>query len=144
MTPEEVAAREEIRDLVHRYCAEADSGRLAQVAELFTPDGAVEFRGQDHTGPEGILGMFSDSGKRIVASGLSGRLLHTVSTLTVDFESPDVAVGRSYFTVMSPSGADHWGRYRDEYVRQDGRWRFRHRKISVDGRVPGGFGEVLA
>ena len=34
------------------------------------------------------------------------------------------------------NGLDHWGRYVDEYVRIDGDWNFKHRKVTIDGRVP--------
>ena len=33
-----------------------------------------------------------------------------------------------------------WGRYVDEYEMRDGRWVFTHRKVTMDGYVPGGMG----
>lgn len=144
MNVEELCAREAIRDLISRYCTEADSGRLAQVIELFTVDGEIEFGGGTHTGPEGITGMFTASGAKVRESGIRGRVLHSVGTVTIDLESADTARAHTYFTVLSAVGADHWGRYRDELVRVDGAWRFRRRVISVDGFQKGGIGEVLA
>jgi len=143
-TPAQVAALEEIRALLARYCTAADAGRLDEVAGLFTSGGRIEFRGEQHAGPDGITGMFIDSGRRIRAAGLRGRLMHTVSTVDLTLESDTRASGRSCFQVLSPSGLDHWGRYTDDYLRDDGRWRFDRRAIDVEGRIPGGFGEVLA
>ena len=42
MTPEEVAAREAIRDLVARYNANGDAGRFDDVVALFAPDAVME------------------------------------------------------------------------------------------------------
>ncbi len=147
--PAQLAAREEIRELISRYCVAADAGKLADVAALFTPDGHIDFRGEKHVGAAGILGMFTESGQRLRGSDLAGtalrsRLLHTVSTTSIEFDGPGSARVQSYFTVLSGIGVDHWGRYRDELVLDDGRWRFAARRITVDGRAPGGVGEVLA
>jgi hypothetical protein len=32
---------------------------------------------------------------------------------------------------------DHWGRYIDSYRTIDGKWRFAHRKVTVDDRADG-------
>jgi uncharacterized protein (TIGR02246 family) len=146
----QLAAREEIRELISHYCVAADAGKLDEVAGLFTPDGHLEFRGEKYVGADGILGMFTESGQRLRGSELTGtalrgRLLHTVSTTSIELApSGDTARAQSYFTVFSGIGTDHWGRYRDELIVDDGRWRFAARKITVDGRTPGGVGEVLA
>ena len=147
--PAQMAAREEIRELISRYCVAADAGKLAEVAGLFTPDGHIDFRGEKYIGADGILGMFTESGQRLRKADLSGtalrgRLLHTVSTTSIELDDADTARVQSYFTVFSGIGVDHWGRYRDELTLDGGRWRFAVRKISVDGRTEGGVGEVLA
>ncbi|HTK62566.1 MAG TPA: nuclear transport factor 2 family protein [Pseudonocardia sp.] len=145
----QLCAREEIRELIARYCVDADAGKLSEVAGLFTADGHIEFRDQKYVGPDGVLGMFTESGQRLRRSDLGdtalrGRLLHTVSTTSISLDGADSARVHSYFTVLSGIGVDHWGRYRDEVVCEDGRWRFAARRITVDGRTPGGVGEVLA
>jgi hypothetical protein len=139
----ELAAREEIRALISRYCVAADAGRLDEVVGLFTASGHIEFRGEKYARVEGIHEMFVDSGRRIRAGGLRGRLMHTVTTIDIEL-ADGAAQGSSCFQVLSASGLDHWGRYADEYVVEDGRWRFSRRTIAVEGRVPGGFGDVLA
>ena len=52
-----------------------------------------------------------------------------------------LADGRCYFSVLTPGGLDHWGRYRDRYRAVDGRWLFEERRIRVDAMVPGGWAE---
>src|SRR3954470_1238678 len=54
----ELLAREAIRDLVARYNANGDTGRIDQVVALFAPDAVLDVMGIPHTGhPEtrGIL-----------------------------------------------------------------------------------------
>jgi len=135
-----------IQALVARYCTAADAGRLDEVIGLFAEDGSIEFRGERFVGADGIKGMFVDSGRRVRASGLRGRLMHTVSTIDIStcLYTPDSAEGSSCFQVLSERGLDHWGRYTDRYVIEHGYWRIERRTITVEGKVPGGFGEVLA
>ena len=144
LTLAELAAREEIRQLISRYCVAADRGNLDQVAGLFAADGHIDFRGEKHVGAEGIAAMFAESGRRLRGNMPPGRLLHTVSTTDIELSGAGTARATSYFTVFSGAGADHWGRYRDELVLEGGQWRFAARVITVDGRIPGGVGQVLA
>jgi hypothetical protein len=58
----------------------------------------------------------------------------------IDLVDADRATGRCYFAVIigsagGPGGLDHWGRYVDEYVRTEDRWRFRHRRVLVEGAI---------
>jgi hypothetical protein len=39
--------------------------------------------------------------------------------------------------VVTERGPDHWGRYRDRFERLGGRWLFRHRRVTIDGRAAG-------
>ena len=141
----ELAAREGIRDLVARYNANGDSGRFAQVLELFAPDAAMELvdaggdvravrgsrchrhRLHRHQGPVGRRG-----------SGPPGRphhVRHFVATHQIDVEDRTHASGRSYFAVLMAHGLDHWGRYLDRYEERDGRWLFTLRRALPDGRT---------
>ena len=43
---------------------------------------------------------------------------HHVSNLTIDVVSPTEARGACYFLAVTEHGVDHWGRYRDRYVRR--------------------------
>ena len=41
--------------------------------------------------------------------------------------------------MVSETGLDHWGRYRDRLVPADGGWRFAHRSVRTDGYAPDGW-----
>jgi hypothetical protein len=71
------------------------------------------------------------------AAGPPPVMRHFVANVRIELLSPERARAFAYFTVfMPPHGHDHWGRYADELVREDGRWRFLRRRVSVDGAVP--------
>lgn len=136
----EAAARESIRDLVARYNACGDSGRLDAMLELFAEDSVLEVPGRELRGPREIRTFFEsvvhDPKRKPV------RLLrHFTATHQIDIEGSDTARGRCYYQVLTEHGLDHWGRYVDVYVKHEGRWLFSARKVSVDGMVPGSWAE---
>ncbi len=136
-TLDELIAREAIRDLVARYNAGADSGRFDEVVELFAPDAVMELDDETLHGREEIAGLFRRTQQRVLDSAPTGgrqHLRHFTATLQIDVEGPDAARSRCYYQVLMAHGLDHWGRYIDRYVRIDGRWRFSHRRVTVDGR----------
>jgi uncharacterized protein (TIGR02246 family) len=137
----EAAAREAIRDLVARYNALGDAGRLEELAALFCEDAQLEVEGRLHVGRTAIRALFDAAADEARAGTGIRHLRHFVSTLVIDVEGPGRARGRSYYQVLTDRGLDHWGRYRDEYRLAGGRWRFARREVSVDGLVPGGFAE---
>jgi 3-phenylpropionate/cinnamic acid dioxygenase small subunit len=150
MTIDELLAREAIRDLVVRYNSNADTGRFDHVWELFTEDAVMEIgtaRGEPtvYRGLAELQQIFTNARGRVEARGRdepsrSAYLRHFTATHQIDRVDADRATGRCYFAVIigtegGPGGLDHWGRYIDEYVRAEGRWRFRHRRVLVDGAV---------
>ena len=134
----ELFAREQIRDLVAAYAHLADTGRFDALIELFAPDGvlhggdAAEARGRNAI--HAFLSGTSSDLKDVTAVQL---IRHHVSNVRIEVNDPDGARGASYFFVVTDRGPDHWGRYRDEYVRRDGRWLFRYRRARLDGFAPG-------
>jgi hypothetical protein len=144
----ELVARESIRDLVARYNANGDTGRFAQVFELFAPDAVMELHdGELYEGIERIETIFT--GTQATVKGLDsskGRVYmrHHTSTLQIDVLDNTHARGRCYYQVLMGHGLDHWGRYMDEYELRDGRWLFTRRRVTMDGYVPGGMGEAGA
>jgi SnoaL-like domain len=139
----EVAAREAIRDLVARYNANGDTGRVPQVLELFAPDAVMELGdpGQStiHTGPDEIALIFTGAKDRWTAAagdrGAPSYVRHFVATHQIDLVDAEHATGRAYFVVLMAHGVDHWGRYLDEYVVVDGRWRFARRTVRIDAKA---------
>lgn len=131
----EVLAREEIRHLVECYARFADSGRFSEFAELFTPEGTLEVEGVGtFRGPAEIQRFLEETARNLAHEGAS-RLRHHVSSVHIQLEGPDQAAGTAYFLVVGGSGPDHWGRYRDRYVKVAGRWRFERRHVRVEGRA---------
>lgn len=118
-----------VRDLVHRY-ADAVTRRDAEgVAALFVPDGEwiVTGHGQPRGRAEivdfldGLLGGWD----AIVHALLSGRV-------HLDATDVDRATGRWYISEfgMMASGTEVFfsGVYHDEYLREQGIWRFARRR----------------
>jgi hypothetical protein len=142
----EVVARESIRDLVARYNANGDAGRVPQVLELFAPDAVMELGDPGsstlHSGLDEIALIFTGTKERWTAEatdrGAPPYVRHCVSTHQIDLRDETHATGRCYFFVIMDHGLDHWGRYLDEYAVVDGHWRFTRRTVRVDGRTVSG------
>ncbi|MDW3219513.1 MAG: nuclear transport factor 2 family protein [Acidimicrobiales bacterium] len=139
----ELEAREAIRDLVARYNANGDAGRFAEMLELFTPDATMHIPSGSHHGRDAIEGMFTNAAAKTGdgAGAAAAFIRHFTASLQIDVGDEHTATSRCYYQVLTDRGLDHWGRYIDRYRRVDGRWRFAERKVTVDGRVPGGWGD---
>jgi hypothetical protein len=145
MEPWELSAREGIRDLVARYNANGDSGRVPQVLELFAADATMEIAdeggatrayrgiGEIETIFTGAIETFRAEARR---RGHPGYVRHCVATHQIDIRDRQHASGRCYFFVIRAHGLDHWGRYLDEYEERGGRWRFTYRRVTTEGRLP--------
>ena len=133
----EVIARESIRDLVARYNANGDTGRFAQVRELFSPDATMDIGdGRVYRGLDEVMTIFTSTKEGTGAAAGLTHVRHTTSTHQIDLVDETSASGRLYFAVLTDIGLDHWGRYVDRYVVEDGRWKFASRVVSVDGWSP--------
>ncbi len=131
---ERSVAREEIRDLVARYNANGDTGRFAQVKELFTADAVMKIEPDDeYVGIDAIMTIFTGTSTNTSSAAALTHVRHFTSTHQIDFDDDDQASGRLYFAVLTDVGLDHWGRYVDRYVRTADGWRFARRSVSVDG-----------
>ena len=141
----EVEARECIRDLVARYNANGDAGRIDAVAELFAPDAELEVPGRSLQGREEIRSFLAGIGAETRSQREHGFQLirHFTATHQIDVTDRERATGRCYYAVLTDRGLDHWGRYIDEYRRHDGRWLFARRRATVDGRSPGSWSEAI-
>ena len=138
---DDVLAREGIRDLVARYNSYGDSGRFEALFELFVEHAVMETGDAGgeltvHDGRENVKRIFTGAHERIArqATDAPGYIRHFTSTHQIDLVDADHATGRLYFAVLMDGGLDHWGRYIDSYVRNDGAWLFDRRRVLVDGR----------
>lgn len=142
MEPHELEAREAIRDLVARYNACGDSGRFDAMLALFCEDAVLELDERTLTGRAAIRAYFESVAQRTGAGRAATLVRHFTATHQIDVVSEREARGYCYFAVLTNAGLDHWGRYRDVYRSEGGRWLFARRKVSLDGAVPGGWAEA--
>jgi ketosteroid isomerase-like protein len=132
----EIAARELIRDTIVQYAHHADTGRFAELVELFTEDAVLEVDGLRPLNGRQEIQQFLTGTKTSLASTLKHPYIrHHISTLRIDVHSPDEASAASYFLAITERGPDHWGRYRDQLVRVSDRWLFRYRRVRPDGHA---------
>ncbi|GEM_PF-1878817 len=139
---EEVAAlraREDIRELLHAYGRTLDTRNFAAFADLFTAD--AEYVGGPNAEPISGNREIAVFLRDIIASDPSGygepnRHVFFNEHIVVD---GDTATGSSMsaFVVPGPQGPMMAivARYEDDYVRQDGVWKFARR--AVYGAIPG-------
>jgi uncharacterized protein (TIGR02246 family) len=132
----EVAAREAVRDLIARYNFCGDRGRFDELLELFADDATLVTDTATYVGRAAIRQMFVGA-----VDDEPQRIRHFTSTLVIDLTADDRAAARSYFQVLTGSGVDHWGTYRDVLVLEADRWLFSRREVRVDGFVPGGWAD---
>ena len=139
MRPDELAAREAVRESIARYAHAVDRGKFEDAAACFTEDGVLDVRGSGrHEGRAAIIEMFKGAGRKLASASTNAFIRHHVSSIAIDV---DVTAGRatatSYFFVVTEIGPDHWGTYRDELTRDDpsGAWLFSIRNVTVEGRT---------
>jgi hypothetical protein len=136
----ELGAREEIRETLARYHHFGDSGRFTEMAALFAIDGVLEVRGESSAvGRDAIVEYLGGVKRDLLALSDLPMLRHYSTNVTITVTSLREATAASAFLVLSESGLDHWGRYRDQLVTEDDGWRFAHRLVRTDGYAPDGW-----
>jgi len=135
----EVEARLGIEDTVARYVRFADSGRAAELAELFSDDGLLAAGTDTARGRQAIVAYLEAARSDLAASATGGgRIRHHVSSLRIDVLGRADARASCYFLAVTAAGPDHWGTYRDRFTRAaSGAWRFTERIVTVEGSAPG-------
>ena len=136
MNDEELRLRVGVSDLLTTYQYLADTGRVEQVAALFAPDGVLQIGGDRYTGPDAILRMLQDTGRRFAdADFLPAR--HHLSSIHIEPLPDGTASSHACFQFIGTRGLDHWGTYRDVVVPGPDGWRFGHRRVVTEGFAPG-------
>ncbi|WP_326750875.1 nuclear transport factor 2 family protein [Streptomyces hirsutus] len=133
---ERLLAIEECRRLMVEYGRRLDHGRGASAADLFTEDGAWRSPTIDAVGREELRAFFA---RRDALTDRTTR--HVVTNIAVDVLDADHARGVSVAVELrDDQGPDGLavdtrpaiaGDYEDEFVRVDGRWLFRERRVVV-------------
>jgi 3-phenylpropionate/cinnamic acid dioxygenase small subunit len=119
--------KDEIRELLARYCFALDADRFDEMAELFTTDGVWETAFGTGTGRAGIVAQ-----ARSIATDERPRRVHLTTNIVIDV-TEDTATARSNWVLIqnSPAGPviGSGGEYADRLVKTGGQWLFRHRRI---------------
>jgi hypothetical protein len=138
MEPWEIEARLAITDLTGRYTRAGDTGRALDFGELFADDGEFEINGGRKARGRQPIATLMEEVKAAFATAPATFFpaRHHVTGLTIDFDDPEHATGRSYFLLVGGWGPDHWGVYRDRFERRDGSWRFTRRHAVMEGALP--------
>jgi SnoaL-like domain len=121
---DQMLARDEIRDLAHRYSFAADSLDYDAVAELFDPE--VD-NGKLGKGREALKEHY----KNLLGAMPDGAVAHLISNHQIDFVDDTTAWGMCYVRAVAKAG-EHWTEvvacYIDDYVKRDGHWFFARRR----------------
>jgi hypothetical protein len=136
MSPEEVAARVAIGDLMHTYAFLVDTHKYGELAQLFTDDGAItDSNVGTFTGPSEIVRFFTEATQTPLPDGWpQPRLMrHHLTSCGVRMTSDQAATCDAYFVARTDTRADHWGRYRDKVTLTTSGWRFASRLLVVEG-----------
>lgn len=134
----ELLDREEIRSLRLHYSALLDSGQAERMGEVFTQEAEVKvtvgsMQGLDEI-KQSLAGAYQtfDTKKR-----QHYPFIHAVTNHEITLTGPDSATGSCYLLdfVTDREGAEHpfllLGRYMDEYIRIDGKWRISRTELDV-------------
>lgn len=139
LTAQELADREQIRDVLLEYGRAFDERRLEDYANLFADNGQWIGGPTIATGPAEVLEMIT----RVVGNiptGPGKRNFHVMTNMVVDVEG-DTATAWSRFIFYMP-GEDGkaelstTGTYDDQLVRVDGTWKFLRRQLTGDVAPP--------
>lgn len=126
---------QEIRTLVFRYREYLDRRDMAAYAGLFAAEGKWAGRTGSAQTPAGIQAMLEERlAPNPPAPGPTTMHLVTDPSITV---SGDTATGSCMWSLLGRTDADTpevilVGHYEDEYVREDGVWKFASRIAHVD------------
>ena len=133
------------RQLLSRYCALIDHGKLVELSELFHRQAlfSVSFDSAErHVGRDAILAWYSD-----FFQGRPGKFRHPRHKLFEPYlvANGNTATASTYFDsdFVEPSGDVRVlaGRYDDVLVKERGRWLFKERTITVCYHYSPGKGE---
>jgi 3-phenylpropionate/cinnamic acid dioxygenase small subunit len=124
--------REAIRELLAEYCFLLDGYELDAFAAMFSADGRWISRNGSATGPAAIEALM----RGLVPEPRPGaRRKHFTTNILITLAGGTATVRSNFLVVRdSPAGPAIAvaGTYRDELVKQEGRWRFRSRELFHD------------
>jgi hypothetical protein len=138
----ELTDREALRDLRYRYHEYINEGRLADIVDLFTEDGELEFGPLGKAkGPDQMKAFFANLGPSASHASRGPHFTFVkqyIHNHVIEIHG-DVATGFSYLEAKPIINGEAYlvaGRYNDEYVRRQGQWRFTSMKFTPHFIVP--------
>lgn len=130
-----MSERDEILNLMERYCWTVDHGDFDGWLECFTPDGAFDVRGQRLIGKDRLRTFIQKE-----VGDAFHYVRHLIHNPSVELKSASQATARSYFELRGTTnrGRDFeaLGSYEDEIVKTSAGWRFKERKARFDYFTP--------
>jgi hypothetical protein len=145
-TVQELNDREAIRDLRYRYHEYVNEGKFADIANLFTEDGVLDFGHLGKAKGKAELNAFfgnlpsdrapqpggpaTPRGISFVKQFIHNHIIHLQGDRGTGFaylEAKPVYKGESFLVAA---------RYDDEYVKQNGQWKFRKMSLTPYFMVP--------
>lgn len=122
-------ARNRIRDTLAEYCQTIDDGRFDEFAECFTKDAVVAVMGQHIEGRDAIRAWMAQA----MPAEKRGR--HVNVNIRIEVLDAERATAASDFLFVA-NGKGEWkvtqvGRYVDDLLHDDGRWRLARREIRL-------------
>lgn len=147
-TPQFVAARLAIQDLIHRWCRAIDRLDFDAMRDIFHP-GAIDNHNHYHGDIPGLLLWIENRHEKITFS------MHMVGNMVIEFSSPTAALSETYVWCIQrypadakealvgltggAQGVDGQGmdlmacsRYLDRHEKRDGEWRVAQRTVVTD------------
>jgi hypothetical protein len=119
---DELASREEIRDLVNSYCLAVDRQDWASHKTLFTDDVCLELNDRDDAPPPGPENLV----QYVMKYRKAGEVMsHHASNGRISIESPELAKGvwELFYVTRGNEPRIWFGFYEHDYRRVNGEWR---------------------
>jgi uncharacterized protein (TIGR02246 family) len=141
----ELQAREAIRELFTSYGRTLDGRDFKAFGQLFAKDSEYVGGGGMGTshGPDEIAAAL----EKVITTNASGANLHMYANEHINVTDGDTAtaLSRGAFYVQDEKGGPKplmWATYKDEFVRENGTWKFKRREVIGD--IPGPSNEQRA
>ena len=143
LTPQEVADRIEIQDLLVRYARAIDDKDYDLLDSVFTPDAKV-----DYTSSGGIAGSYPEAKVWLEkALAIFPETIHYITNSTIELDGDHASGRTAVYNPMffaNPDGSRHHfavgAYYVDELVRTGDGWRIASRRedqVFLEGSLPG-------